>query len=58
MDNSSSRFPRRPPRIELFQDQRRKAAAGKTAQEAELYEHIGRLKMELEWLKKKLGTLD
>ncbi len=26
------------------------------AQEAELYEQIGRLKMELEWLKKKLPT--
>ena len=43
---------------ELFHDQRRKEAAGKTAQEAELYEQIGRLKMELEWLKKKLGSLD
>jgi len=38
---------------ELFQDGRnQKAAAQQQAQEAELYEQIGRLKMELEWLKK------
>lgn len=29
-----------------------------TAWEAELYEQIGRLKMELEWLKKKSGLFD
>lgn len=35
-----------------------KAAAGEAeAQQAELYEQIGRLKMELEWLKKKLAPL-
>ena len=28
------------------------------AQEAELYEQIGRLKMELEWLKKKAAAFD
>ena len=28
------------------------------AQEAELYEQIGRLKMELEWLKKKANRID
>jgi transposase len=28
-----------------------------TTAEAELYEQIGRLKMELEWLKKKVATL-
>lgn len=28
-----------------------------TSDEAELYEQIGRLKMELEWLKKKVATL-
>ena len=28
------------------------------AREAELYEQIGRLKMELEWLKKKVGSLE
>ena len=39
---------------ELFQDGRsQKAAAQEQAQQAELYEQIGRLKMELEWLKKK-----
>lgn len=43
---------------ELFHDQRRNVASGRTAEEAELYEQIGRLKMELEWLKKKLGTGD
>jgi putative transposase len=32
------------------------ASAG-SSNEAELYEQIGRLKMELEWLKKKLGGL-
>ena len=38
---------------ELFQDGRsQKAAAERAAQETELYEQIGRLKMELEWLKK------
>ena len=43
---------------ELFHDQRRKEASGRTAHEAELYEQIGRLKMELEWLKKKLGSVE
>jgi hypothetical protein len=28
------------------------------AREKELFEEIGRLKMELEWLKKKVGQLD
>ncbi len=38
---------------ELFADGRsQKVAAQQQAQEAELYEQIGRLKMELEWLKK------
>jgi len=38
---------------ELFQDGRsQKVAAQQLAQEAELFEQIGRLKMELEWLKK------
>jgi transposase-like protein len=38
---------------ELFADGRsQKAAAQQQAQEGELYEQIGRLKMELEWLKK------
>ena len=32
-------------------------AASVESHEVELYEQIGRLKMELEWLKKKLGGL-
>ena len=39
--------------VELFQDGRsQKAAAQQQGRETELYEQIGRLKMELEWLKK------
>jgi transposase-like protein len=39
--------------VELFRDGRAaKAAAEQQAQEAELYEQIGRLKVELEFLKK------
>jgi len=38
---------------ELFKDGRgQRAAAQQQAQEAELFEQIGRLKVELEWLKK------
>ena len=33
------------------------AAADAEAEKAELFEQIGRLKMELEWLKKKVGPL-
>ena len=33
------------------------AAADVEAQKAELFEQIGRLKMELEWLKKKVGSI-
>ncbi len=33
-------------------------AVAAQAREKELYEEIGRLKMELEWLKKKVGQLD
>ena len=44
---------------ELFQPKRgSKQAAAQQADEAELYEQIGRLKMELEWLKKKLDAVD
>lgn len=42
---------------DLFEDRRRKAAAGATSCETELYEQIGRLKMELEWVKKKSTEL-
>jgi transposase-like protein len=34
-----------------------KAIADTEAEKAELFEQIGRLKMELEWLKKKVGPL-
>ena len=42
---------------ELFEDRRRKRGAEETPVD-ELYEQIGRLKMELEWLKKKLAPFD
>ena len=42
---------------ELFEDgRRRKSAVGLSEQE--LYEEIGRLKVELDWLKKKVAQLD
>jgi transposase-like protein len=37
----------------LFGQQRARAQHEQSAREAELFEQIGRLKMELEWLKKK-----
>jgi putative transposase len=40
----------------LFEDQRSKRS-DETANEEELYEQIGRLKMEVEWLKKKAAEL-
>lgn len=43
---------------ELFVDGRtRKAASGEADNDA-LYQQIGRLKVELDWLKKKVGMLD
>lgn len=42
---------------ELFEDGRKKPQAD-NASEEELYEQIGRLKMELEWLKKKAAQFD
>ena len=42
---------------ELFEDGRSKRAAEDAAGEEELYEQIGRLKMEVEWLKKKAAEL-
>ena len=43
---------------EIFADgRRRKADSGEVGKEA-LYEEIGRLKMELDWLKKKAGLLE
>ena len=42
---------------ELFADRRRKKSAS-TVDEQALYEQIGRLKMENEWLKKKAAQFD
>jgi len=42
---------------ELFEDGRSKRATADAADEEELYEQIGRLKMEVEWLKKKAAEL-
>jgi transposase-like protein len=43
---------------ELFADGRRQRKDDRTVDEQELYEQIGRLKMEVEWLKKKSAQLD
>ncbi len=37
---------------------RPRKADDEAASQAELYEQIGRLKMELEWLKKKVGAVE
>ena len=42
----------------LFRDGRRRDHDETQAIQAELYEQIGRLKMELEWLKKKAARFD
>ena len=42
---------------ELFEDGRGNRANEVTANDQELYEQIGRLKMEVEWLKKKAAEL-
>ena len=42
----------------IFADGTKPATAAGGAREAELYEQIGRLKMELEWLKKKAAAFD
>ncbi len=41
----------------VFGNHAKAATADAEAQKAELFEQIGRLKMELEWLKKKVGPL-
>ena len=41
----------------LFEDGRSQRAAEDAANDEELYEQIGRLKMEVEWLKKKAAEL-
>lgn len=43
---------------ELFADGRQGKRDDRSASEEELYEQIGRLKMEVEWLKKKSARLD
>lgn len=43
---------------ELFVDGRKRKAQPSDAGNDALYEEIGRLKVELDWLKKKVGTLD
>jgi transposase-like protein len=40
----------------LFQDRRRRDHDDSQALQADLYEQIGRLKMELEWVKKKVAA--
>jgi transposase len=42
---------------EVFSNGARAITADAEAQKAELFEQIGRLKMELEWLKKKVGAI-
>ena len=42
---------------QVFGNGARAAAGGAEAEKAELFEQIGRLKMELEWLKKKVGPV-
>ena len=42
----------------VFGQQTAKKLAEQTVREAELYEQIGRLKMELEWLKKKAAPFE
>ena len=42
---------------QVFSNGTRAAAADAETEKAELFEQIGRLKMELEWLKKKVGPL-
>ena len=42
---------------QVFNNGSKGATADAEAEKAELFEQIGRLKMELEWLKKKVGPL-
>jgi transposase len=43
---------------ELFVDGRTRKVAGGESDSDALYQEIGRLKVELDWLKKKVGMLD
>ena len=42
---------------ELFSDKRKKSEEDQAATQAELYQQIGQLKVELDWVKKKAGLL-
>jgi transposase-like protein len=42
----------------VFADRRGREARAAEEESARLYEQVGRLKMELDWLKKKLGSLE
>jgi transposase len=42
---------------QVFHNGSKAVTAGVEAAKAELFEQIGRLKMELEWLKKKVGSI-
>jgi len=42
--------------VELFAERRGRGAQEEEALRAELYQQIGKLQMELEWLKKKVGA--
>lgn len=43
---------------ELFEHGNRRSKQEATSDESKLYEQIGRLKMEIDWLKKKCDSLD
>ena len=43
---------------EVFADGRQRGQVDQESREAELYQQIGKLQMELDWLKKKVATLD
>ena len=43
---------------DVFMDGRKGKASGSEVEKDGLYEEIGRLKVELDWLKKKVGLLD
>jgi len=42
---------------EIFVDGRRRKGGGEEVEKEALYEEIGRLKVELDWVKKKAGLL-
>ncbi len=43
---------------DIFSDKRRRRACDTAEEQARLYEQIGRLKVELDWMKKKSGLAD